>query len=322
MNARSRVTWFSAALLAGLAVQSSVHGESRAPRGIAADVAAGRLLDDADTQDTRNDEADAELASLATQQQQASQTLKTRVRALYRITRAGMAPVAGGFNAVRLHVARIRRMTLLVKSDLHTLQGLEARTNSIHKRQRQQADSRAKSAADLLAPHPSSSRDAQLVAAASARPGADEPMPSPSGGFYGMRLSDANVSTGFGSKQGRLAAPVTGELRVVDARRSESDGSGVEFQAPAGTSVRTVASGRVAFSDRYGSYGRLVIVDHGDGYYTAYGGLGSVEVRAGDELSAFARLGSIAAGGGAGSALYFEVRKGTKTLPPRQWLGL
>jgi murein DD-endopeptidase MepM/ murein hydrolase activator NlpD len=320
MFTHSRIAWFSAALVAGLAAQPSAHGESNAPRGIAADVAAGRLLDDSQAQDTRNDEADAELATLATQQQQASQTLKTRVRALYRITRAGMAPVAGGFDAVRLHVARIRRMTLLVKSDLHTLQALESRTNSIKTRMRQQADARVKSAADLLTPHPLTLRG--RVAASAARPGGEESMPSPSGGFYGMRFSDATDSTGFGSKQGRLAMPVAGEFRAVDARRSESEGSGVEFQAPAGTSVRAVASGRVAFSDRYGSYGRLVILDHGDGYYTAYGGLGSVEVRVGDEVSGFARLGSIAAAGGGGSALYFEVRKGTKTLPPRQWLGL
>jgi murein DD-endopeptidase MepM/ murein hydrolase activator NlpD len=324
MNTASRIAWFTIALASGLILQPSARGESSALRGIAADVAAGRLLDDANTQDTRDDEADAELATLSTQEQQASQTLKTRVRALYRITRAGMAPVAGGFDAVRLHVARVRRMTLLVRSDLHTLRTLESRELSIKTRKHQQADARAKSAAELIAPHPLSlaGRRSPLMAANSARPDGTEAMPSPSGGFYGLRLSDSNDSTGFASKQGRLATPVAGEFRVVDARRSESDGSGIEFQAPAGTSVRAVASGRVAFSDRYGSYGRLVILDHGDGFYTAYGGLGSVEVRVGDELSAFARLGSIAASNGSMSALYFEVRKATKTLPPRQWLGL
>jgi murein DD-endopeptidase MepM/ murein hydrolase activator NlpD len=323
MITKSRIGWFTITLAAGLIAQPSARGESSAPRGIAADVAAGRLLDDARAQDTQSDEADAELATLSTQEQQASQTLKTRVRALYRITRAGMAPVAGGFDAVRLHVARVRRMTLLVRSDLNTLRSLEARENSIKSRRRQQADARAKSAAELLTPHPLSltGRRLQPSAASATRAGADDALPAPSGGFYGLRLSAATDTTGFGSKQGRLATPVAGEFRVVDARRSESEGSGIEFQAPAGTSVRAVASGRVAFSDRYGSYGRLVILDHGDGYYTAYGGLGSVEVRVGDELSAFARIGSIAAGNGM-SALYFEVRKATKTLPPRIWLGL
>jgi septal ring factor EnvC (AmiA/AmiB activator) len=85
--------------------------------------------------------------------------------------------------------------------------------------------------------------------------------------------------------------------------------------------VRAVSAGRVAFSDRYGSYGRLVILDHGDGYYTVYGGLGAVEVRVGDDLSRQARIGSIGTDF-APAALFFEVRKGTRTLDPRAWLGL
>lgn len=325
MSARSRRVWFTTILLLGLAAQPLAHGDRPALRGIAADVAAGRLLGDTETADTQDDEANAELATLAAQEQSAKQTLKTRIRALYRITRAGMAPVSGGFDAVRMHVARVRRMTLLVKSDMHTLHALETRTTQIKTRMREQVDARARSAADLVAPRAALPKRGQWMAAsAAARRDADgdDTAPASSGAFYGLRLSDATDSTGFGSKQGRLATPVAGEFRVVDARRSESDGSGIEFQAPVGTSVRAVASGRVAFSDRYGSYGRLVIVDHGDGYYTAYAGLGNVEVRVGDELSAFARIGSIGSGGSGMSALYFEIRKGTKTLPPRPWLGL
>jgi len=190
---------------------------------------------------------------------------------------------------------------------------------------RDQADARARSAADLVTPRalPVRSRGPSLSANAARGENDDDTSAAPpSGAFYGLRLSEPTDSTGFASKQGRLATPVAGEFRVVDARRSESDGSGIEFQAPSGTSVRAVAAGRVAFSDRYGSYGRLVILDHGDGFYTAYGGLGHVEVRTGDELSAFARMGSIAGDSRGAAALYFEVRKGTKTLPPRVWLGL
>jgi septal ring factor EnvC (AmiA/AmiB activator) len=110
-------------------------------------------------------------------------------------------------------------------------------------------------------------------------------------------------------------------VRIRVARRDESDGPGLELQAPAGTPVRAVAAGRVAFSDRYGSYGRIVILDHGDGYYTVYGGLGAVEVRVGDDLSRDARIGSVGSDFNPPS-LFFEVRKGTRTLEPRSWLGL
>jgi murein DD-endopeptidase MepM/ murein hydrolase activator NlpD len=324
MKLASRSVWIATGLFAGLIAQPSARGETRALRGIAADVAAGRLLDAAATADTRNEEADAELATLGAQRQQASQTLRTRVRALYRITRAGMAPVAGGFDAVRLHVARIRRMTLLVRSDLHSLHLIDTRTQNIRTKLARDADARARSADELMHPRHAAAVGRGFASMNAGDPaGADDKRPAaPSGAFYGMRFSEPTLDTGFGSKQGRLAAPVAGEVRVVDARRSESEGSGIEFQAPGGTSVRAVASGRVAFSDRYGSYGRLVIVDHGDGYYTAYGGLSNnVDVRVGDEVSAFARLGTITSGNGT-PALYFEVRKGTKTLPPRVWLGL
>jgi len=322
MSNRSRRFWFTTILLLGLAGQPLAHGDQPVLRGIAADVAAGRMLGAAEAADTQDDEANAELATLAAQEQQAKQTLKTRVRALYRITRAGMAPVSGGFDAVRLHVARVRRMTLLVRSDLHTLRALDTRETQVKTRMHDQAEARARSAAELVAPRALPVRNRVLAAGAARGENDDDTSAAPSGAFYGLRLSETTDSTGFASKQGRLATPVAGEFRVVDARRSESDGSGIEFQAPSGTSVRAVGAGRVAFSDRYGSYGRLVILDHGDGFYTAYGGLGNVEVRTGDELSAFARIGSIAAGSGGSAALYFEVRKGTKTLPPRVWLGL
>ena len=73
----------------------------------------------------------------------------------------------------------------------------------------------------------------------------------------------------------------------------------------------------MAFADRYGSYGQLVILDHGDRYYTVYGGLARMDVQAGDDLSKSARVGSASA-----DPVYFEVRRGTRTQDARIWLGL
>jgi murein DD-endopeptidase MepM/ murein hydrolase activator NlpD len=92
------------------------------------------------------------------------------------------------------------------------------------------------------------------------------------------------------------------------------------MQAPTGTPVRAAAAGRVAFSDRQGTYGRMVIVDHGNGYTTLYGGLGAVQVQVGDTLSQGARLGAIG-NDFSPPALLFEVRRGSRSLPPRAWLG-
>jgi murein DD-endopeptidase MepM/ murein hydrolase activator NlpD len=315
MNRSARASFAACILLSGLYVERAAHGESTAPlRGIGADLAAARMLEQLDRPDLGSDALENELSELEVRQMQARQTLRSRVRGLYRITRAGMAPVAGGFDAVRRHVARIKRMTLLVRADLNALHALDAREQDLRAQASAQAAARTAKAREQPEPRPKQLLVRPLPAAAAAPP------PS-NAAFYGIRFSESNDSTGFAAQQGKLAAPVGGEVRVVDARRSESTGSGVEFQAPGGTTVRAAAAGRVAFCDRYGSYGLLVILDHGDGYYTAYGGLGSVDVRVGDDLSGYARLGTIAAEGGM-PALYFEVRKGTKTLPPRQWLGM
>ena len=85
--------------------------------------------------------------------------------------------------------------------------------------------------------------------------------------------------------------------------------------------VRAVFGGRVAFADRYGPYGRLVILDHGDHYYSVSGNLASLDVKVGDEVSGGERLGTVG-DEGRGPMLYFEIRHGTETLPPGGWLGL
>jgi len=98
--------------------------------------------------------------------------------------------------------------------------------------------------------------------------------------------------------------------------------------APAGTPVRAVFAGRVAFADRYDPFGQIVILDHGDHFYTLMGDLTSIEVRVGDDLSAGAKIGTVGRGAAAettragGPALYFEVRQGASTIEPGPWLGL
>jgi septal ring factor EnvC (AmiA/AmiB activator) len=301
-------------------VTAAVRGERNLGYGIGVDVEIARVLDEIETESAKQTRLEAELKAIDSRRHELQAALKTRVRALYRITRSGMTPVGGGFDAIRQHVARVRRLSLLVASDAHALHAADAQIEATRNQSKLSASSLGHARERLRA------LQRQEAAAPSVSALVQRQQPSPGaasgGAFYGLRLSDAQPSrSNFEAQRGKLAAPVTGEVRVVDARRGETDGPGLEFQAPAGTSVRAAASGRVAFADRYGSYGRLVIIDHGDGYYTAYGGLAGFEVRVGDEVSTYARLGTIGDDGGR-SGLFFEVRKGTRALPPRAWLGL
>jgi septal ring factor EnvC (AmiA/AmiB activator) len=126
---------------------------------------------------------------------------------------------------------------------------------------------------------------------------------------------------GFAAAKGRLIFPVPGRAEARPAHREGTGGPGLEIRAPLGSPVRATFAGRVAVADRYGPYGRLVILDHGDHYYTVSGNLAGIDVKVGDEVGAGERVGTVG-DDGHGSLLYFEVRRGTETVAPGPWLGL
>lgn len=118
----------------------------------------------------------------------------------------------------------------------------------------------------------------------------------------------------FRSLQGRLPWPVQGDAE-------DSDQGGLVIPATAGTQVRAVAHGRIAFADWFKGYGLLVIVDHGDGFMSLYGrndALLKTEgawVQAGDVIASVGR-----SGGGDRAALYFELRENGRDIEARRWL--
>ena len=146
------------------------------------------------------------------------------------------------------------------------------------------------------------------------------------GGLGGPMGPEPAGPDGFRGMKGRLPFPIAGRAEVRSVRRNGASGPGLEMMAPVGTPVRAVFSGRVAFADRYDPFGQIVILDHGDHYYTLVGDLAAIEVRVGDDLSAGAKVGSVGRGSPeehkGGSSLYFEVRQGASTIDPGPWLGL
>ena len=119
---------------------------------------------------------------------------------------------------------------------------------------------------------------------------------------------DAPIARGFG--------------RVVDREfQTQTFLSGVVFEAQAGLPVRAVAAGRVRYAGWFRGYGRLVILDHGSGYYTVSGHLGELGVGVGDPVESGAQIGTVGESGSlSGPRLYFEIRRGAEALDPTEWL--
>ncbi|MEW2451767.1 transglycosylase family protein [Streptomyces parvulus] len=112
-----------------------------------------------------------------------------------------------------------------------------------------------------------------------------------------------------------VVAPVDGAVGTPyhQSGSSWSKGyhTGVDFPVPTGTSIKSVAAGRVVSAGWGGSYGYQVVVRHGDGRYSQYAHLSAISVRDGQSVSAGQRLGrSGSTGNVTGPHLHFEVRTG------------
>ncbi|HTY19485.1 MAG TPA: peptidoglycan DD-metalloendopeptidase family protein [Myxococcota bacterium] len=131
----------------------------------------------------------------------------------------------------------------------------------------------------------------------------------------------------FASLRGQLPAPVDAPVvrgfgRQVDAEfHTQVLNKGVDFGAPLGADVRAVAAGRVRFAGWFRGYGRLVILDHGDRFYTVSGHLGDILVQVDDEVAAGQVIGTVGDTGSlSGPGLYFEIRAGGDAVDPVSWL--
>jgi septal ring factor EnvC (AmiA/AmiB activator) len=125
------------------------------------------------------------------------------------------------------------------------------------------------------------------------------------------------VVTPFTGSGGHFSWPIEGRVLA-----GFGDGSsGLLIAGTAGEEVHAVAEGRVAFANWLKGYGRLVIVDHGNGVMSLYANNDALLKNAGDSVHAGEALSTVGSSGGQGrNALYFEIRQNGKAVDPRAWL--
>ena len=140
------------------------------------------------------------------------------------------------------------------------------------------------------------------------------------------KSKEASAGAGLESMRGKLDWPVRGQVIGGFGKAKHHEFStevfrkGLEIEAPVGEEIRAVEKGKVVFADRFSGYGKMLIIDHGDRYYTVYAHISDFLKRNGDSV----RRGEAVALVGdsdslAGSKLYFEMRKDGRSIDPAPW---
>ncbi|CAH2599386.1 Peptidoglycan DD-metalloendopeptidase family protein [Rhodovastum atsumiense] len=130
---------------------------------------------------------------------------------------------------------------------------------------------------------------------------------------------------GLSAANSRLTVPVTGQL--VRGFGDASDGgpsSGMTWTPVPGARVVAPCGGRVAFADRFRSYGLLLILDCGGGWHAVLGGLERLDAQVGENVQQGEPVGAMLpesqqAGSGRGT-LYMELRRSGRPVDPAPYL--
>ncbi|UVC13686.1 M23 family metallopeptidase [Mesorhizobium onobrychidis] len=97
--------------------------------------------------------------------------------------------------------------------------------------------------------------------------------------------------------------------------------SGMDFRAPTGMPAKVTAPGIVVKAGWNGGYGRMVEVDHGNGFATRYGHLSKINVTVGERLNAGDVIGKTGSSGrSTGPHLHYEIRHNGEAIDPLRFL--
>jgi len=134
------------------------------------------------------------------------------------------------------------------------------------------------------------------------------------------------TGSGLERLKGSLDYPTRGKVVAGFGRAthpeftSEIFRKGIEIEAPYGEEIRAVESGKIIFSDRFSGYGKMMIIDHGQRYYTIYAHLSDLLKHKGDTVQKGEPVALVGDSDSLqGARLYFEIRKDGRPMDPLPW---
>lgn len=131
----------------------------------------------------------------------------------------------------------------------------------------------------------------------------------------------------FAALKGLLMMPVEGKIvsffgNYKDRRLKVTHiQSGINIKADRGEPIRAVFGGRTLYASWFKGFGNMLIIDHGDHYYTVYAHLEEQFKSEGDPVETGEVIATVGdTGAMAGPGLHFEIRHHGKPMNPMDWI--
>ncbi|MBI4274607.1 MAG: peptidoglycan DD-metalloendopeptidase family protein [Rhizobiales bacterium] len=148
--------------------------------------------------------------------------------------------------------------------------------------------------------------------------------------LYRIKLARSNVdrlARAFGAVPVRK--PVFGEIdmssgfgmRIDPFVRAPAMHTGMDFRGDTGDPVRATATGTITTAGPSGGYGKMVEIDHANGFSTRFGHLSAIEVSVGQQVKIGQIIGRIGTTGrSTGPHLHYETRVDGDAVDPQKFL--
>jgi murein DD-endopeptidase MepM/ murein hydrolase activator NlpD len=123
--------------------------------------------------------------------------------------------------------------------------------------------------------------------------------------------------------------PIMGEIDLSSGFGVRSDPflgrpamhTGLDFRSSTGDPVRATANGTVESAGWSGGYGKMVEIDHGNGFSTRYGHMSEIEVKVGQHIKIGQIIGRVGSTGrSTGPHLHYETRIDGDAVDPQKFL--
>lgn len=138
----------------------------------------------------------------------------------------------------------------------------------------------------------------------------------------------SGTETNFASQKGRLNPPVNGTVITKFGQNTKGKfgittfENGINIKTETGTKIKAIHNGKVVYAGQLRGYGNLLIIDHGQQYYSLTSRAAQFYKQVNDQVVTDEIIGVMGEqdGGLLGEGLHFEIRHGTTPENPLAWV--